>query len=321
MSAPSLKVGLTLPQGSMGELREMAPAQVAGGLRSFVAAAEQAGVDSLWAADHFLPTRRADRGGLLESWTLMAAVAAMTSRVALGSLVSCVAFRNPALLAKMGATLDVLSGGRLILGLGAGWNEREFDAFGYEVLPARQRLEQLREAAEIVRSVWSGRSGQFEGRHYRLAAPACEPGPIGDPPLLIGGNGKVTARIASRVADMVNYAGPLDRYRAADEELTRCCEASGRDPASIERSWMTVGLHCAESEARARRDLERWREAGDARYVRCSIWGTPDEVVEQLAGYVEAGCAHLIITLSASPDPDAVRWFGQSVLPPLRRLV
>ena len=315
----SVRLGLVLPQGSTGELGGHRPDELLTVVERFARSADKAGFDSLWVSDHFLPTRPLDRGGLLDSWTLLSVVSQLTSRVRLGQLVLCSAFRNPALVAKMAATLDILSGGRMILGLGAGWHRKEFEAYGYPFLAAPERLAQLRETVKVVRLLWAGEGIVHEGRHFRITDAPFEPVPLqGQPPILIGGMGKVILKLASEVADMTNFFGTPEAFREASGLLDRRCEHVGRDPASIERTWMTIGLHVGESEAEVRRTLEGWREAGDVRYVRCQISGTPEQVVSQLAPYVQAGCGTLILTLSTSPATDGIDLLAEAVAPALQ---
>src|SRR5262249_22486191 len=158
------------------------------------------GFDSVWLNDHLygIPGPQLP---ILEAWTTLAAVAAVTERVQLGTLVSPVGFRNPALLAKMAATLDNIAAGRVIVGLGSGWVPAEFEGYGLEFPPLRQRLQQLDEAARLMKQMWTEPQATFAGRHYRTAAVFCEPKPVRRPPLLIGGGGeRVLMRLAAQHA-------------------------------------------------------------------------------------------------------------------------
>ncbi len=226
---------------------------------------EEIGVDSLWDWDHFFPPYGQHKGGHFEGWTLLAAMAAVTSRAEIGCLVTCNGYRNPALLSSMARTVDHVSGGRLILGLGAGWLEYEYKEYGYPFGTARSRLDSLAEALPLIKKRWQ----------------VDEPRPVRDPiPILVGGEGEqVTLKLAAQYADLWNGFGPADHYRHKNEVLDRWCREIGRNPAEIERtvvvedtspaaldelraagaSHMIVELEDPWDYARAE-DLVRWRE-------------------------------------------------------------
>jgi probable F420-dependent oxidoreductase len=183
------------------------------------------GVDTLWDWDHFFPPYGDHVGDHFEGWTLLAAMAALTRRVEIGCLVTCNSYRNPALLANMAKTVDHISGGRLILGIGAGWLEYEYREYDYPYGTARERLAALGEALPLIRQRWQVES----------------PPPLRNPiPLLVGGEGeKVTLRLAARHADIWNGFGPPERFQQKNQVLDRWCAEIGRDPAEIERSVAT----------------------------------------------------------------------------------
>ncbi len=211
--------------------------------------AESIGVDSIWNWDHFIPPYRKGRGGNhLEAWTLLSAVAACTQRVELGTLVNCVHYRNPALLATMAKTLDHISSGRLTLGIGAGWLEREYQEYGYPYPSAGERLQDLENAIPVIRERWKVE----------------DPKPVrGSIPLLIGGDGeKVTLRIAAQYADLWNGFDPPEVFQHKNQVLNQWCEKIGRDPATIERSVIT---HAA-----SKKRLDALLEAG-AQHIILSI--------------------------------------------------
>ena len=218
--------GICLPQfaASWNQAREVAQA------------ADEAGLDSVWCVDHLVGIF--EREGPFEAWTEISAVAAITRRVRLGHLVLCVTFRPPALLAKMAATLDIISGGRLIVGLGAGWHEPEATMYGYDFPSIGTRLGQLGESCELLRRMWTEERTTFAGRHFRTNEVVCEPKPAqARLPILIGGGGeRVTLRIVAEHADIWNGFGPAEEFGRKNAVLNRWCERVGRDPASIERS-------------------------------------------------------------------------------------
>jgi F420-dependent oxidoreductase-like protein len=285
-------------------------------IRAFAERIETSGFDSLWVSDHFHRIRDGDEGGNHEGWTLLSAASQWTNRVELGQLVMCVAFRNPALLAKMTASLDVLSGGRVVLGLGAGWHQPEFAGYGYPFPAPKERLARLREALEIIRAMLDGKQPTHEGEYFSTSAAECDPVPLQDHlPILIGGRGKVTLRIAAQYADRMNVSGTTDDFAAALSRLDEGCDRAGRDPATIEKSWMTLGVIVreTESEVRAARDA-----LADVGRIRLQIAGTPQQVAEQLQAFVDLGCQHLILTFSEAPSLEPLDLFSSAVRPLLR---
>ena len=209
-------------------------------VRTFAVAAEDAGLDSVWMFDHFF--NRTDDGtveGMYEAWTILSALAAVTDRVQLGTLVMCTTFRDPGLLAKMAATLDEISSGRLILGIGAGWHDPEYEAFGF---PTDERFARFEEAFTILRALLDGERVTMSGRFHQLDDAILAPPPRRRIPILVAGDGPKMLRLTARSADAWNTAwfGAPDRALGdALEAFDRALEDEGRDPASIER---TIGL-------------------------------------------------------------------------------
>jgi FMNH2-dependent dimethyl sulfone monooxygenase len=218
-------------------------------VRAFAAHAEAVGLDSVWTCDHLLsglPGQAPE--GIHEGWTMLAAIAASTSRVELGTLVTCVSFRNPGLLAKMAVTVDAVSGGRLILGLGAGWYDPEYEAFGY---PNDDRVGRLDEALRIIGPLLRGEPVTFAGRYHQFDAAALLPPPERAIPILIAGNGPRLLRLTARYADAWNTAWfdhPDDRLHERLADLDAALEAEGRDPVTLRR---TVGVEVRDPDARA----------------------------------------------------------------------
>ena len=250
---------------------------------------EATGWDGVWVADHFMPNDADVSGPMNECWTLLAALAAAVPRVRLGALVTGNTYRHPAVLAKMAATVDHVSGGRVVLGLGAGWQENEHAAYGIPVLTTRERLERLEEACEIVKGLFTQARTTFEGRHYTLRDAPLEPKPVQDPlPLLVGGGGeKVTMRIAARWADEWNVWGTPDVLRHKNGVLDRHCEDLGRDPAEITRSAQALLFMS---------DDESWlRPIRESDVGRAAMVGTPAEIQEQVAAFAAAGVDELIV--------------------------
>ena len=287
-----MKIGLMLP---------LAEDETAGfgGLRELAVAAEDSGLDSVWGADHLIFRDGDETTGIHESWTVLTAVAAMTSRVQIGPLVLAVPFRNPALTAKMAAELDEVSGGRLILGLGCGWHEPEFDAFGY---PFDRRVARFEEALEIIVPLLRGERVTFDGRYHRARDVELRPAPVrsGGPPILIAGKRPRMLALVARWADQWNGAwyGPPHEATELRERLAnvgRALDTAGRDPATLE---LTAGIFVA---------FEGAEDDAPERAIRGSI----DEIAAALAGYRELGVSHLIAHVFPR-TADAVRRLGEA---------
>ena len=258
-------------------------------LVSLVQAAEKAGFDMVTVMDHFYQIRGVgpEEAPMLEAYTLLGGLAARTSRVRLGTMVSGVTYRNPALLAKMVTTLDIVSGGRAILGLGAAWNEDEHQGYGFDFPPMRERMDRLEEALEICHLMFTEPRPSFQGTYYRIDRALNDPRPIqpGGPKILIGGSGeRRTLRMVARFGDIANWFGGLDELKHKNEVFLAHCEAVGRDPSTVTRTVMAPVLLV--SDAREAEPLLAHippeRQAG-------LIVATPAAAAEALAPYREAG--------------------------------
>ena len=204
---------------------------------------EDLGFESLWRSDHFFSLSGPHSRDALETFVSLVLVAESTPRLRFGPLVSAITFRHPALTARMAAQLDVLSGGRSVLGMGAGWNVPEHEAFGFPFPPVKERLDRLEEGLQVVRALWGDAPAFFEGRHYRLQGAECYPKPVQRPlPIIVGGGGeRRTLRIVARYADEWNsVGGGLDGYRHKRVVLERHCTEVRRDPAAIRHSQMAA---------------------------------------------------------------------------------
>lgn len=308
------------------------------GLRSVARVAEEAGLDSLWVSDHlFLDWGRYGGPdtpqGSLECWTTAAAVAASTSRIRVGTLALCNDFRPPALLAKMAGSLDRLSGGRLDIGLGAGWYEQEYKRAGLDFDRPGIRIERLGEAVEIVKRLLEGEELTFGGSHYRIEGAVCRPGPAPgrQPPVWVGGKGDRLLATAARVADGWNmsWLGSVETYRDRSLVATRACEAVGRDPVTLRRSvgaYALVGRNEADARARFRRLAERTPAGvlGSTNGNTAVSWdvfrrdhfaGTAAEVTDRLGSLRDLGVEEVIVTLGTLPfqvaDEEDVEQIGE----------
>jgi probable F420-dependent oxidoreductase len=306
--------------------------------------AEASGFDSVWVSDHlFLDWGRyggpATHQGALECWTTLSAIAAATSQVRLGSLALCNDFRHPGLVAKMAVTVDLLSGGRLDVGLGAGWYEQEYAAAGIAFDRPGRRIERLGEAVEIVQRLLEGEELHFEGRHYQIEGAVCRPGPRQQPrpPVWIGGKGDRLVATAARIADGWNmsWLGSVETYRDRLRVAEEACAAAGRDPATLRRSvgaYILVGRDDADARARFERLVERTppgvlrSTTGDTavswdRFRRDHFAGTVAEVTDRLGPLNELGVEEVIVSLGTLPfqvaDEDDVEQAG-AMAPALR---
>jgi alkanesulfonate monooxygenase SsuD/methylene tetrahydromethanopterin reductase-like flavin-dependent oxidoreductase (luciferase family) len=250
-------------------------------IRAFAEHAEAAGLDSVWVCDHFFGSMPgAPPEGVHEAWTLATALATATTRVEVGQLVTCAAYRNPGLLAKMAVTADAVSGGRLVLGLGAGWHDTENDAFGY---PTDHRVSRLEEALEIVVPLLRGETVSFGGRFHGVADAVLLPPPDRRIPLLVAGNGPRILRLTARHAEAWNtawFAGPDERLRERVAALESALGEEGRDPSTLRR---TVGMYVADP-AVAPDESE-------------AFTGSVDELAETLTRFGELGFAEVIAVL------------------------
>ncbi len=292
--------------------------------------AEEHGFEALFRSDHYLPLMGHDDRGSLDAWTTLSALAAVTERIRLGTLVSPVTFRHPSVLAKSVVTADHVSGGRVELGMGAGWNEREHTGYGFPFPPSAERVTMLEEQTEIVHRLWARDEPEvtFDGRHYSLDGVRSLPEPVQDPhpPLIVGGSGgRRSARVAAQWGDEYNVFGKdPSSCRPIRAALDRACEAEEREPEALAFSLMTqtiVGSDRGELESRASRLMERMgMHGGDpAGYLESvrenGIVGTVDQVLERLADYSGAGIGRVMLQHLDHPDLDMVSLIGDEVIP------
>lgn len=277
-------------------------------------AAEAAGFDLVTVMDHFYQIGGVgpEESNMLEAHSTLAGLAARTERVHLGTLVSGVTYRNPAMLAKTATTLDVISGGRAVLGLGAAWNESEHRGYGFDFPPIGERMDRLDEALTICRLMFTEERPSFEGRHYRIEHALNRPRPIqpGGPRILVGGGGeRRTLLIAAKHADMTHwFAGSLDVLRHKSEVLERHCETVGRDPATITKTLGAPVLPVA-SEREAKAALERI--APERRAVLTP--GTPEQSAERLSTYIDAGFLGFTFGNTMLPTAEDIELAGETL--------
>ena len=281
------------------------------------------GYDSLWNFDHFFPIFVDPQGPCLEGWTTLAALGQATKRARIGQMVNGNTYRNPCVLAKMAATLDHVSGGRLNLGIGAGWFELEHRAFGIDFKSVRGRLEALDEACQILKGMFAGERFSLAGKHYTIEDAMGLPRPVQDPhpPIMIGGTGeKILLRIVARYADMWNANGSAERMGQLIDVIRRHGDAVGRDSEQIEKTVMMPLCYGGGSE---REQFVTRLIAGmqqctpeDAR-ARIMI-GNKDECLETVARYGKAGVTHFIFMTFQPIFPDEIQAFAEDVAPAAR---
>jgi F420-dependent oxidoreductase-like protein len=277
-------------------------------------AAEDAGFGLVTVMDHFYQIRGVgpETDPMIEAYTTLAAIAARTNRVLLGTLVTGVTYRNPAVLAKTVTTLDVISGGRAVFGIGAAWNDDEHAGYGVEFPPIRERMVRLDEALTICRAMFTEERPSFAGRHYRIDRALNVPRPTqpGGPAILVGGGGEQrTLKIAAKHADMTHWFPlGLDVLRHKTEVLARHCEAIGRDPATIQRTMATPVLLAA-NEREAAMLLEQLPPERRA-HVRP---GTPEQAAEGLRPYIEAGFTGFTFNNTVLRTPESIGLAGELI--------
>jgi F420-dependent oxidoreductase-like protein len=325
-----MRAGVFVPQGWRLDLVGIDADRQWQAIHDVAAAADVAGYESLWVYDHIHTVPVATQEVTHEAWTLMGALAVSTSRIRLGQMCTCNAYRPPSYLAKVAATVDVLSGGRVEMGIGAGWYEQEFAAYGYDYPRAAIRIGQLGEAVEILRRMWTEDEVHFHGRYFQLKGAICRPRPVQSPhiPLWVAGGGeKLTLRVAAASAAYTNFGNSLAEFRQKSDVLAEHCREVGRDYGEIVRS-SNFNIICEASEAAVADRLAWMRDhlstqlSGDqlertlANFAEFS--GTPEQLVEKLAPWRDAGLGYVIAYFAeAAYDHQGLERFVREVIPAL----
>ncbi|HVB72821.1 MAG TPA: LLM class F420-dependent oxidoreductase [Ktedonobacteraceae bacterium] len=249
-------------------------------------------IEHAWLFDHFMPINGDTGGPCFEGWSLLSAFAAQTKRLRVGLMVTGNTYRHPAVLANIGATVDIISNGRLDFGIGAGWNETEHSAYGIPLYGAGERIRRLGEACEVIKRMWTETAPDYDGQYYQLKQAYCEPKPIQKPypPFVIGGSGeKLTLRVVAQYADIWNYVGGgVENFQQKSAILDEHCAAVGRDPSTIERSIQIV-----------------------------VNYNNPAETLNGMKPYIEAGATHIILNLRAPYPEGIVHRIGEEIAEPL----
>lgn len=291
---------------------------------------ESAGFESLWVYDHFHTTPSPTQEATYEAWSLMAALAAVTDTVRLGQMCTCNTYRPPSYLAKVAASIDVISGGRIEMGIGAGWYEHEHHGYGYPFLAPAQRIGMLGEGVEIMKAMWTEDVVDYDGKYYRMQGAICRPKPIQSPhiPIWVAGGGEqLTLRIAARHASYSNFGIKPELFARKSEVLAGHCRDIGRDFDEITRS-ANFNIICAETEAEVE-DKIAWLETRMREHVseekaveQAALYrnasGTPDQIVSRLGEWQALGLDYAIVYFpDVAFDTSGMELFARVVIPAL----
>src|SRR3989440_1240516 len=313
-----MKYSVEIPNGWKMNLAMIKdPVEAYEAMTNVARAADEDGYESIWMVDHFHTIPHPAQEVTFECWTTTAALARDTKRVRVGQAVTCNGYRHPALLAKMASTVDVLSHGRLNFGIGAGWFEHEYRAYGYDYPDAPDRLRRLGEAVQVILAMWTQEEAAFEGTYYQVRGAINQPKGVQKPhiPLLIGGGGeKVTLKLVAQYADACNVGGDLPTIQHKFAILKQHCQSVGRDYESIHRTILIDDCAIAETEEAAiakltpedRNNLDEFRQE--------ALVGTPAMIRQRLAEYEEAGVQEIIIRFVDATKLESIRLFARECM-------
>ncbi|MGK3954456.1 LLM class F420-dependent oxidoreductase [Microbacterium sp. I2] len=324
-----MRFGTFIPQGWRFDLVGIEPAEHWAVMNGLAQRADAGPWESLWVYDHFHTTPVHSDEATHEAWTLMAAFAASTSRIRLGQMCTCMGYRNPAYLAKVAATVDTVSGGRTEMGIGGGWYEHEWEAYGYGFPPVRDRLRMLREGVDIMNQAWTTGRATLDGEYYQVDGAIVRPLPLQDggiPMWIAGGGEKVTLKIAAQYAAYTNFAGSLEQVDHKSEVLRGHCDAIGRDFASITRS-SNVNTIVGETDAEAHDRLaavkarllphvgQERADVIEKEFLASPGFGAVDRVAENLAERERHGITYAIHYFpEAAYDLSGIELFERNVI-------
>lgn len=299
--------------------------QIIDSLKNLATRAENLGFDSFWVMDHFhqISTVGKQEDPMLEGWTTISVLAGLTSRIKLGTLVTGIIYRHPSVLAKMGATLDVLSKGRLFMGIGAAWNQEESLAYSIPFPPTKERLLRLEEAIQIIRKMWTEEpAATFNGKYYQINNAYCNPKPIQkpSPPIMIGGSGeRSTLKIIAKYADACNLFGSTETVKRKLSILREHCKSVGRDYDSILKT--KLGLIVIDNDRKmVEKRIQQISKVMPEEQVReFLICGTPEDVLNQIEILEEVGIQYLIVDLEPYRELEALEVFGNTIVKKMSR--
>lgn len=312
-----MKYGVSLPQGWTMDLASIKdPVEAYETMTRVAQTADESGYNSAWLVDHFHTIPQPSQEVTFECWTSTAALMRDTKRIRIGQMVTCNGYRNPALLAKMASTVDVLSHGRLNFGIGAGWYEHEYRAYGYEYPDAPERLRQLREAVQVILAMWTQEEAVFEGNYYHVRGAINQPKGIQKPhiPLLIGGGGeKVTLKLVAQYGDACNVSGALATIEHKFAVLKEHCQTLGRDYESIHR---TSGTLCviADTDEEAMAKVPEMAKARFGAAINNALIGSPDTIRQRIAAYENVGVQELQLMFPDVIKLDSIRRFAKEFI-------
>ncbi len=327
-----MRFGLFVPQGWRLDLAGIAPADHWTTMMDVVRAAEDGPFESIWVYDHFHTVPTPTHEATHEAWSLMAAFGAATSRVRLGQMCTCMSYRNPAYLAKVAATTDIVSRGRVEMGIGAGWYEHEWRAYGYGFPSAGERIAMLEEGVQIMRQLWTTGTATLDGTHYQVDGAICRPLPLQDggiPLWIAGGGEKKTLRIAARYARYTNFDGDPEVFSRKSEILAGHCTDLGTDFDAITRSAnYNVVIGATEKDVR---DRLAWLRSHYEPFLSADLVdrnlniiqssqlvGTPEQLVERLTAMAGRGLGYTITYFpEAAFDRSGIDLFAREVVPHL----
>jgi F420-dependent oxidoreductase-like protein len=318
-----MQFGLQHPNFSFdyeGKNNNTDTSQIADSLRNLITKAENSGFDSFWVMDHFHQIQFVGRPEepMLEGWTVISMLAAITTKIKLGTLVTGIIYRYPSVLAKVAATLDVLSKGRLFMGIGAGWNEQESLAYGISFPSTQERMLMLEEAIQVIRKMWTEEPyASFNGKYYQIRDAYCNPKPIQkpSPPILVGGSGeRKTLKIVAKYADACNLFGSPETVRKKLDILKEHCKSVGRDYNSILKTKLGAIIVDDNKEMAKNRVRQTLGGIPEEQIKEFMIYGTPEDVSKQIEILEQVGIQYLIVDLEPSRELEALDTFASKVI-------
>jgi F420-dependent oxidoreductase-like protein len=314
----ALEFGVIAPQGWRMDLVGFPdPGEAYEAMSGVAQEAETLGFDSVWLYDHFHTVPQPTQEITFECWTSTAALARDTKRVRIGQLVTCNSYRNPALLAKMASTVDALSHGRLVLGIGAGWYRDEYIAYGYPYPDTGERLRRLHDAVELILAMWTQESPIYDGTYYQLHGAINQPKGVQKPhiPLLIGGGGeRVTLRLVAQYGDASNFGGTIDEIKHKLAVLKQHCEDLGRDYNSIKRTTLIDFCTIADTEEAAFAKLPQTARDHIEYFRQTELVGTPASIRQRLAALEEAGIQEVVVRFADPTNLESMRMFAHECM-------
>jgi F420-dependent oxidoreductase-like protein len=318
-----MRFGTFVPQGWKGDQNGIPVEDQWERIMRVAGLIEDSGYDSIWVYDHFHTHPVVSQESTFEAWTLMAALAAVTTRARLGQMCTCALYRPPSMLAKIASSIDVISGGRLDVGIGAGWSKGEFEAYGYRYPNDGERLDMLEEAVQVLLAMWTQDEAKFTGEHYTVDGAINRPKPIQQPhpPLWIAGGGeKRTLRIVAQYGDFANFGDNIEEFRHKSEVLAGHCVAVGRPYEEIGRTihrMSVIGRDDADVRHKLDIAAER-RHCTPEEFADEHFAVTVSQAVEEMGEFIDEGCTDMILYFYDMGESDSLELFASEVIPQLR---